>query len=90
MSRPLALLRYRCLVGPRRPLQAKKPWGLVACGVSLALALLSVSAQAAPVRIGVQIGGPSLESSGSGSLPIASLSTSGLSSGLVFTQLVSC
>jgi len=88
MSRPLALLRYRCLFRHRRPLQAQRRWGLVACWVSLALALLSVSAQTAPITIEVQLGGPPLASSGRGSLAVASLSAAGLTSSLLFTQLV--
>ncbi len=70
-----------------RPLQAKMLWGLFAFWVSLALAPLNVSSQTAPVTIGVTIGTP-LGSSGGGSLAVASLSASGLTSGLVFNQLV--
>src|SRR5262245_9116971 len=81
---PLAvesIFRYSC------SLQAKMLWGLFAFWVSLALAPLNVSSQTAPVTIEVTIGTP-LGSSGGGSLAVASLSASGLTSSLVFDQLV--
>lgn len=90
MSGPLSLLRHRSIFRHHWPLQEKRLWGLFAFWVSLALAPISVSAQTAPVTIGVQIGGTPapLGSSGGGSLAVASLSASGLTSGLVFNQLV--
>lgn len=88
MSGPLSLLRHRSIFRPHRPLQNKRLWGLCAFWVSLVLAPLSVSAQTAPVTVVVQFGGTPLGSSGGGSLAVASLSASGLTSGLVFNQLV--
>jgi len=89
MSGPLSLLRHWSVFRYRRPRHEKMLWGLLALWVSLGLAPISVSSQTAPVTIGVTIGTPApLGSSGGGSLAAASLSASGLTSGLVFNQLV--
>src|SRR5262245_43964637 len=87
MSGPLSLLRHRNIFRHRCPLQGKMLWGCFAFWISLALAPLSVLAQTVPVTIVVTTGTP-LGSSGGGSLAVASLSAAGLTSGLVFSQLV--
>ncbi len=90
MSGLLPLLRHRSRFRYRCPLQAQRLWSPCTFWVSLALAPLSTSAQTAPVTIGVQIGGTPapLGSRSGGGLAVASLPASGLTSGLVFNQLV--
>ena len=89
MSGPLSLLRYWSIFRHRCPLQDKRLWALCLFWTSLVLVPLSVSAQTAPVTIEVTLGSPTpLGSSGGGSVAAASISASGLTSGLVFNQLI--